>query len=74
MSVLQGQPLPALWKERLDLSTRDVPDLFEDSSAVGPVPHANAIRMTLDDLGRRGGVLRPGRTDSGDRGPRRVRT
>ena len=28
MSAVQAQPLPAIWKERLDLAIRDVPELF----------------------------------------------
>ena len=51
MSVLLAQPLSAKWKDRLDLSNRAVPELYEDPAAVGRSPHANAIRMTLADLG-----------------------
>ena len=51
MSAVQTQPLPTIWKERLDLSIRDVPELYEDSKAVGQSAHASAIRMTLAELG-----------------------
>ena len=51
MSAVQTQPLPTIWKERLDLSIRDVPELYEDSEAVGQSAHAGAIRMTLAELG-----------------------
>ena len=51
MSALQSQPLPAKWKDRLDLSNREAPELYEDPAVVGRSPHANAIRMALTDLG-----------------------
>ena len=37
MSAVQDQPLYAIWKERLDLAMCDVPELFEDPQAVGPI-------------------------------------
>ena len=37
MSAVQAQPLPAIWKERLDLAIRDVPELLEDPQAVEPL-------------------------------------
>ena len=51
MNSVRAQPLSAKWKERLDLSNRDIPELCENPVAVGRSPHANAIRMTLADLG-----------------------
>ena len=40
-----------MWKERLSLSARRPPELYEKSDDVGNVPHAGALRTTLDDLG-----------------------
>ena len=37
MSAVQAQPLPAIWKERLDFARRDVPELFEDPQSVEPI-------------------------------------
>ena len=51
MSTVQTQPLSIEWKERLDLTTRHVPELYEDPKAVGRGPHASAIRMALVELG-----------------------
>ncbi|MCY3940649.1 MAG: N-6 DNA methylase [Gammaproteobacteria bacterium] len=51
MNSALAQPLSAQWKDRLDLSNREIPELYEDPAAVGRNPHANAIRMTLEDLG-----------------------
>ena len=51
MSALQAQPLSAVWKERLDLAMRDVPELYEEPQAIGQCPHASAIRMALVELG-----------------------
>ena len=51
MSSALAQPLSTTWKDRLDLSNREIPELYEDAAAVGRSPHANAIRMTLADLG-----------------------
>ena len=51
MSTVQTQPLPTIWKERLDLTRRVVPELYENSNAVGRSTHAGAIRMALTDLG-----------------------
>ncbi len=51
VSAARIQPLPTKWKERLDLASRDVPELYEDPKAVGPSPHAGAIRMALVELG-----------------------
>ena len=46
-----AQPLSTLWKERLDLTARDVPEFYEDPSAVGQSTHAGAIRTALAELG-----------------------
>ncbi len=51
MSSVLAHPLSAEWKDRLDLSNRQIPELYEDPAAVGRSAHANAIRMTLADLG-----------------------
>ena len=51
MSATQTRPLPPEWRERLDLSVRDVPELYEDPTAVGQGTHAGAIRMALAELG-----------------------
>ena len=51
MSSMPPYPLPTEWKDRLELSNREIPELFEDPASVGRSPHANAIRMALVDLG-----------------------
>ncbi len=51
MSAARTQPLPTKWKERLDLTVRDVPELYEDPTAVGQGAHAGAIRTALAELG-----------------------
>ncbi len=51
MSAVQAKPLSTIWKDRLDLSMRDVPELYEDPKVVEQSPHASAIRTTLGDLG-----------------------
>ena len=38
------------WKDRLGLSTRSAPDLYEDEGAVGNTPYAGVIRTALQDL------------------------
>ena len=54
MTDLQAQPLSAVWKDRLDLSLRVAPELYEDSRDVGRSVHAGAIRIALEDLGAAG--------------------
>ena len=54
MTELQSLPLSAEWKERLDLSLRTAPELYEDAQQAGRSPHAGAIRATLRDLGASG--------------------
>ena len=39
------------WKEALNLSLRHAPEVYESADEVGNVPHAGALRMTLDGLG-----------------------
>ena len=51
MSALQTQPLSAIWKSRLDLTRRDITELYEDSTAVGQGTYAGAIRIALSELG-----------------------
>ena len=51
MSDVQAQPLSAVWKDRLDLSLRDAPELYEDAEEAGRSGHASAIRTALGDLG-----------------------
>jgi hypothetical protein len=46
-----SRSLPQEWKDRLGLASRHSPELYESSEAVTDVPHALAIRTTLDDLG-----------------------
>ena len=54
MTDLQAQPLSAVWKDRLDLSLRAAPELYEDPRDAGRSVHAGAIRAALDDLGASG--------------------
>ena len=51
MSAVQAQPLPAEWKDRLDLSLRDIPELYEDPKDTRRSAHGSAIRIALSDLG-----------------------
>lgn len=51
MRAVQSKPLEQEWKDRMDLSTRKIPELFEDADNVGSTPHAGAIRTTLRELG-----------------------
>ena len=51
MQAVRSKPLGPEWKERLDLSLRKVPELYERVEDVGDTPHAGAIRTTLDELG-----------------------
>ena len=51
MQTIRSKPLGPEWKERLDLSIRQVPELYERADDVGNTPHAGAIRTTLDELG-----------------------
>ena len=51
MIDVQAQPLSAVWKDRLDLSLRDAPELYEDVEEAGRSGYASAIRTALGDLG-----------------------
>ena len=51
METIASKPLGPVWKDRLSLSTRRAPEFYERSGDVGNVPHAGALRTTLDDLG-----------------------
>ena len=51
MSIVASNRLEPTWKERLSLSARRPPELYETSDDVGNVPHAGALRTTFDDLG-----------------------
>ena len=51
MQMVASNPLEPAWKERLSLSTRRPPELYETSDDIGNVPHAGALRTTFDDLG-----------------------
>lgn len=51
MAAVASSPLEPAWKSRLSLSTRRAPEFYERPSDVGNVPHAGALRTTLDGLG-----------------------
>ena len=51
MEAIASKPLDPVWKNRLSLSSRVAPEFYEKSDDVGNVPHAGALRTTLDDLG-----------------------
>ena len=51
MEAIASKPLDPVWKDRLSLSARVAPEFYETSDDVGNVPHAGALRTTLDDLG-----------------------
>ena len=51
MQAIRSEPLGREWKDRLDLSLRKVPELYERADDVGNTPHAGAIRTTLTELG-----------------------
>lgn len=50
MNAVRSRPLDARWKERLDLTARTAPELYEDAAAVTDTPHAGAIRTTFREL------------------------
>ena len=50
MPAIRPLPLDQKWKQRLDLTTRTAPDLYEDAAAVTDTLHARAIRTTFRDL------------------------
>ena len=51
MKALQSKQLGRKWKKRLDLSTRKIPEFYENADDVRSTPHAGAIRTTLRELG-----------------------
>ena len=51
MTAVQANPISKKWKDRLDLSRRKRPELYEDADDVRQTPYAGAIRMTLAELG-----------------------
>ena len=51
MKTLHAKPLERKWKEHLDLSKREAPELYENADDVRNIPHAGAIRTTLRELG-----------------------
>lgn len=51
MTTAQRRPLERKWKQRLELSHRHAPELFESAEEVRDTPHAGAIRRTLENLG-----------------------
>ena len=44
------RPLDRTWKQRLDLTTRTAPELYENAAEVTDNPHARAIRTTFQEL------------------------
>lgn len=51
MTVAQARPLPKDWKDRLGLTYRRAPELYETADMVVDVPHAPAIRAALEEMG-----------------------
>ena len=51
MQAVRSKPIGPEWKDRLGLSIRKVPELYERADDVRNTPHAGAIRTTLDELG-----------------------
>ena len=51
MQAVRSKPLGREWKDRLGLSVRKIPELYERADDVGNTPHAGAIRTTLAELG-----------------------
>lgn len=51
MTVVKSIPLDEVWKARLDLSSRGIPELYETADSVRNTLHAGALRAALDDLG-----------------------
>ncbi len=51
MIAVQSRPLGRKWKDRLNLSTRRIPELYENAEDVRSTPHAGAIRAALGELG-----------------------
>lgn len=51
MRAEHANALAPRWKETLNLSLRHAPEVYESADEVGNVPHAGALRTTLDGLG-----------------------
>ena len=51
MSAIASSPLDPRWKDLLSLSARRAPEFYEKPDDVGNVPHARALRTTLNGLG-----------------------
>jgi len=51
VSSARAETLSPSWKEKLGLSRRRAPELYESSDLVADVPHAPAIRVALDEIG-----------------------
>ena len=51
MIAVQSQPLGRKWKDRLNLTTRRIPEFYENAEDVRSTPHAGAIRAALGELG-----------------------
>ena len=51
MQAIRSKPLGPEWKDRLGLSVRKVPELYERADDVRNTPHAGAIRTTIEELG-----------------------
>lgn len=50
MIAVRPRPLDQTWKQRLDLTTRTAPELYENAAEVTDNPHARAIRTTFQEL------------------------
>ena len=51
MEAIESKPHDPGWKGPLSLSARRPPELYETSDDIGNVPHAGALRTTLESLG-----------------------
>ena len=74
MKALQSKPLGRKWKKRLDLSTRKIPEFYENADDVRSTPHAGAIRTTLQGTERIRGLLCSGRANHRDPFESRITT
>ena len=51
MNITQRKRLSETWKERLDLTDRAAPELYEEIGETMQCPYASAIRVSLEELG-----------------------
>lgn len=51
MTFIDHQALTAEWRDKLGLSYRRAPELYETAESAVGVPHAPAIRAALDEMG-----------------------